>query len=406
MICVIPADKISGMQDFKGKRVTVFGLGRFGGGIHVSRWLCQQGAHVLVTDKDPADKLADSVKQLDGLPIQFRLGEHRKEDFTSTDLLVISPAIAPSNEYLIAAQRASVPVTLEIRLFIERCPATIIGGDATKGKSTTTAMLGAMLRQKHTTHVGGNLGDHCCRICRRSRAGDLVVLELSSYMLEHLAPLQWSPHVAVVGMIGRDHLEWHGGEESYVNAKQNLVRFQKPADHAILMEDCPGACGFADHTRSRVVRFNANSSDRFYPANCRQSQSVKCPRRLHRREKSFGIHLGRCAESDGDVQPSAPPAPTRPREQWHPMDQRFHRHHFPKAAVVARQSYPRGKVIQIIGGYDKKLEMRPMCQTLARECKAILTIGDLGPTLAAMIRHTPNRSAGTYRMQQPPPRRR
>lgn len=146
------------MDDLKNKRITVAGLGRFGGGISVARWLCAQGATVLVTDKDPADKLADSVKQLDGLDIQFVLGEHRIGDFTSCDLVVTSPAIPPSSEFIVAAKDAGVSVTTEIRLFIERCPAKIIGITATKGKSTTTALLGRMLATQFKTWVGGNIG--------------------------------------------------------------------------------------------------------------------------------------------------------------------------------------------------------------------------------------------------------
>src|SRR5260221_10238410 len=95
------ADKISTtMSDLKNQRVTVMGLGRFGGGIAVARWLVGQGANVLVTDKDPADKLAESVGQLAGLPIQFRLGEHREEDFRSAELIVASPALPLNNAYL------------------------------------------------------------------------------------------------------------------------------------------------------------------------------------------------------------------------------------------------------------------------------------------------------------------
>src|SRR6478609_1414766 len=99
------------MHDVKGKRVTVFGLGHFGGGINVSRWLCQQGARVLVTDKQTREDLKDSVAQLNGLPIEFRLGEHREEDFASADLVVISPAIPPNNALLAATRKAGVPVT-------------------------------------------------------------------------------------------------------------------------------------------------------------------------------------------------------------------------------------------------------------------------------------------------------
>src|SRR3954468_2819608 len=87
------------MTDVRNKRVTVAGLGRFGGGIAVTRWLVEQGAaRVLVTDKDPANKLAESVKKLDGLPVEFRLGEHREEDFAGADLVVTSPALPPTNK--------------------------------------------------------------------------------------------------------------------------------------------------------------------------------------------------------------------------------------------------------------------------------------------------------------------
>src|SRR5689334_324633 len=108
------------MAPVHNKRVTVAGLGRFGGGIAVSKWLVEQGAKVLVTDRDPADKLADSVKKLEGLPIEFRLGEHREEDFANADLVVASPAFPLNNQFLKAAREAGVPVTTEIRLFVER----------------------------------------------------------------------------------------------------------------------------------------------------------------------------------------------------------------------------------------------------------------------------------------------
>src|SRR5690349_724977 len=131
------------MADLQNMRVTVAGLGRFGGQIAAAKWLVAQGAKVLVTDRSPAEKLAASVKELHGLPIEFRLGEHRESDFTSADLIVASPAIPPHNVYLAAARSAGVPITTEIRLFLERCPAQrIVGVTGTKGKSTTTSLLG------------------------------------------------------------------------------------------------------------------------------------------------------------------------------------------------------------------------------------------------------------------------
>jgi UDP-N-acetylmuramoylalanine--D-glutamate ligase len=379
------------MQEVRNKRVTVFGLGHFGGGINVSRWLAANGSHVLVTDKESPEKLADSVQQLAGLPIEYRLGEHRAEDFTSADLVVISPAIPPSNEYLIAAKNAGVPITLEIQLFIERCPAKIVGVTATKGKSTTTAMLGAMLRQKHTTYIGGNLGGSLLFDLPKIKADDCVVLELSSYMLEHLKPMKWSPHVAVVGMIGRDHLAWHGSEDAYVDAKKNIVRFQTENDFAILNEENPAACGFANQTRAKVIHFGTKGR-RPFDLPIAGAHNQLNAQGAFAAANVFGI-------SWDDAQ--------RAMHQFQGLPHRLQLVHesngvkwindsiatIPEAAVVAMQSYPAGKVIQIVGGYDKQLDMRAMCETLAKQCKAILTIGALGPKLAEMIRETANRTA-------------
>ena len=97
---------LSVMLDLKNKRVTVAGLGHFGGGIAAARWLVGQGARVLVTDLAPAEKLRDSVAQLEGVEVEYRLGGHRPEDFTQCDLVVASPAIPPESEYLAAARAA------------------------------------------------------------------------------------------------------------------------------------------------------------------------------------------------------------------------------------------------------------------------------------------------------------
>src|ERR1039458_1154371 len=165
------------MTEVRDKRVTVAGLGRFGGGIAVARWLVEQGAgHVLVSDYAPAEALVDSIKQLEGLDIEFHLGaEQRAEDFTGADLVVASPAIAPTNALLQAARGAGVEVTTEIRLFVERCPARVLGVTGTKGKSTTTEMLGRMLSRRYRTWVGGNIGKSLLPELARIEKSDLVV---------------------------------------------------------------------------------------------------------------------------------------------------------------------------------------------------------------------------------------
>ena len=222
---------------FDGARVTVLGLGRFGGGIAAARWLCDQGAIVTVSDRDALDKLQDSVAQLAGLPITFHLGEQPTTDFTDADLVVTSPAVKPTSPLLRLAQDAGVAVTTEICLFIERCPGRVFGVTGTKGKSTTAALLGRMLASQGPCFLGGNIGKSLLFDLPKIDASTPVVLELSSYMLHWLGLQQWSPQTAVVTMLGRDHLDWHGDADAYLDAKRNITRYQKPGDLLVRRDD-------------------------------------------------------------------------------------------------------------------------------------------------------------------------
>jgi UDP-N-acetylmuramoylalanine--D-glutamate ligase len=372
------------MLDLRNKRVTVQGLGRFGGGIAVARWLAGQGARVLVTDKDPAEKLADSVKQLAGVPIEFRLGEHREDDFRNTDVVVASPAVPLNNQYLAAARSAGVPITTEIRLFVERLRAgRVVGVTGTKGKSTTTSMLAAMLGRKHKTWVGGNIGKSLLEDLPNIAEGDVVVLELSSFMLEHLRPMRWSPHVAVVTMVAQDHLDWHGSLEAYVDAKRVLLAFQKPTDFAVLNETDPGC---------RAIARSATAQVRFYGKDVARPFNLKLPG-IHNQVNAQGAFtaascLGVTWEDAQAALDGYKSLPHRLELVHEERGVRFYNDSIatiPEAALAALHSFPAGRVIQIIGGRQKDLPLDAMCQELARRAKGVLCIGEKGPDLAEKV---------------------
>ena len=372
------------MEDLKDKRVVVAGLGKFGGQIAAAKWLVGQGACVLVTDKSPADTLASSRKELDGLAIEFRLGEHRLEDFTSADLIVASPAIPPQNGYLAAARQAGVPITTEIRLFIERCPTeNIVGVTGTKGKSTTTALLGRMLATKFATHIGGNIGKPLLLDLERIKRDDVVVLELSSFMLEYLRDLQWSPHVAVVTMLSADHLDWHGSAEAYLDAKKLIVKYQKPGDIAVLAEGAERTAELRTLTRARVVTFSTDGNDQFQlnvpgwhnQFNCQAAWTAA---------RELGVTFD-------DAQRAVHDFPGLPHRL-----QLVHEHGgvrwfndsiatIPQAAIAALDSFPRRTVLQIVGGSDKGLDFTDMAAALGARAKAVFCIGQTGPQIAALM---------------------
>ncbi|MGD0463498.1 MAG: UDP-N-acetylmuramoyl-L-alanine--D-glutamate ligase [Tepidisphaeraceae bacterium] len=384
------------LESLSGKRVTVAGLGRFGGGIAVTRWLCSQGASVLVTDLDSAENLADSLRQLEGLAIEFRLGEHREDDFTSADLVVASPAIPPQNPFVQAASAAGKTVTTEIRLFIERCRGKIIGVTGTKGKSTTTAMLGKILAATGKTWVGGNIGKSLLADLDKIAETDRVVLELSSYMLEHLRDLSWSPHVAVVTMISQDHLPWHGSLEAYLDAKRNIVRFQQSGDFAVLNEEDAGAAGFARLTAGKIILYGTKNRGRFkllVPGAHNQLNAQGA----FTAASIFGADFAQAQQALADFTG----LPHRLQLVHESAGVRYFNDSIatiPEAAIAALLSFPSRKVIQIVGGYGKDLAIQAMCAALLERAKAVLCIGATGGKIADELEQSVSPiAAATYR---------
>ncbi len=224
-------------MNLTGKRVLVMGLGLFGGGVGVVRFLVREGAVVTVTDLRSERELTASVRALDGLPVAFRLGGHEEADFRNADLIVANPAVPRSSRFLQVAESAGVPITSEICLFVGRCPAPAIGVTGSSGKTTTTSLLGDMLKRKdERTLIGGNIGGslldaldilHC-------DAAIPVVLELSSFQLDRLGDLPWSPHIAVLTNFAANHLDVHGSLKAYRKAKQQIVAHQSRGDWAVV----------------------------------------------------------------------------------------------------------------------------------------------------------------------------
>jgi len=162
---------------YRNKRVTVMGLGKFGGGVGAARFLVEQGALVTVTDSKPAESLVHSLDELNGYDIIRHLGGHDLADFTDTDLVVASPAVPRESPFLDAARNAGVELMTEIGLFVRHCPAHICGITGSNGKTTTVSMTGAILEAaKKRYWVGGNIGGSLLASLPDITAEDSVVL--------------------------------------------------------------------------------------------------------------------------------------------------------------------------------------------------------------------------------------
>ncbi len=384
------------MDDFTGRRITVMGLGRFGGGIGVTRWLCSQGAQVLATDLAGEEELVESVELLRPLieagQVELRLGGHQEADFTGADLVIANPAVPRpwENRYLNAARSAGVPITTEIELLVHRLPNRdrTIGVTGSVGKSTTTAMIHHVLsRLTPPAHLGGNFGGSL--LCSLEQIGpeDWVILELSSAMLHWIDA--WSPHVAVVTNVRANHLDWHGDFEHYRRSKLRLFQWQRPGDVAIFSES-PADLGVLQTppgVREIVVGEGATRGW----AEAGAEAGLRVLGRHNRINAATAVTTCVALEQSA-LTPQAcwaaletfPGLPHRLQFVAEANGVAFYndsKSTTPEATAMALSAFDDPSRVHLIaGGYDKGLDLKPLSEA-ARACAALYTIGQVGPTL-------------------------
>jgi UDP-N-acetylmuramoylalanine--D-glutamate ligase len=369
-----------------GRRVTVIGLGRFGGGVGVTRWLAGQGAIVTVTDQADADSLAGSVEQLAGLDVTLHLGGHEEADFLDADLLIVNPAVPKTMDLLARAIAAGVPYTTEINLFLERCDARIIGVTGSVGKSTTTAMIGAICRERFTTHVGGNIGVSLLDRLDSIGPDDIVVLELSSFQLEDLPLVGVSPRVAVVTNLQPNHLDRHGTTRAYEEAKKNIIRYQGPDDVLVINGEDADLAPWADEAPGKVVRYTGRDEPfgLVIPGEHNQINAQAA----FAAASQIGIDRVTAAQALAEFcgLPHRLQLVATVDQVSYFNDSKCTT---PAGAMMALKSFDPGTVIAIVGGYDKGHDFTDLAAVLAARAKAIITLGATAQLIAACLAARP-----------------
>jgi len=235
--------------DFTGRRVTVMGLGRFGGGIGAVQFLLRHGAAVTVTDLKSREELRDSLAHIDTDRLEaLHLGGHCEKDFHAADLIVVNPAVRRDHPLLQIAAGAGIPLSSEMNLFWQHRRGPVIGVTGSNGKSTTAAMIHSILQAAGwNVHLGGNLGGSLLPRVDDIAADEWSVLELSSFQLHDLDRIPSSPEVAVVTNFAPNHLNWHGSLDEYRRAKQTILRWQPPTGIAVLNADDADVASWPHH---------------------------------------------------------------------------------------------------------------------------------------------------------------
>ena len=222
-------------RKLENKKIALLGFGVEGESS--ASYLVSKNAKVVVFD--PRDKIDSDSKTIDHLEqegVEFIFGRY-PENFSDFDLVLRSPGIKLSSSIIQKALNEGKVVTSQTQLFFDLCPAPIIGVTGTKGKGTTSTLIYEMLKKEgFTAFLGGNIGTPPFTFLDSLTPESKVVLEMSSFQLQDL---HTSPHIAVMLMTVPEHMDYHENMEEYIEAKRNILRFQKPEDVTILNVDFP-----------------------------------------------------------------------------------------------------------------------------------------------------------------------
>ncbi|MCX5751448.1 MAG: UDP-N-acetylmuramoyl-L-alanine--D-glutamate ligase [Candidatus Saganbacteria bacterium] len=223
------------MFDLRDKKVTVFGLGK--SGIAAAKRLVNLGAKVFVTDEFAATRFDQVVlAELTGLGVEIELEGHTEKTVDEADLIILSPGVHLDLVLLEEARRKSIPVISEIELAYNLLTKPIIAITGTNGKTTTTTLIGALLKEHgYRVEVVGNIGTPLISV--HDQDLDYIVTEVSSYQLEGI--VDFRPYISLILNITPDHLERHKTMHAYASSKANVFKNQKQGDFLVYNLDQP-----------------------------------------------------------------------------------------------------------------------------------------------------------------------
>ena len=232
------------------RRVVVVGAAR--SGIAAAELLARRGARVTLTEMRGT---FDGADRLRAAGVELELGGHTRDTFAAADLLVVSPGVPLDQDAFDAARERNVEIIGELELASRWIQGPLIAITGTKGKSTTTTLVGRMLSAAGTkVLVGGNIGVPLSAQVEASTPDTVHVVETSSFQLETTATFH--PWIAVWLNVADDHLDRHPTIESYVSAKARIFANQTADDWAVVNADDATVMDRVAGTAAQPVQFS------------------------------------------------------------------------------------------------------------------------------------------------------
>lgn len=240
-------------MDLKGKKVLVVGLARTG--IATAKFLKAKGSLVTATEVKPKEEMKEAVQALKGMDISTEWGGHQTETFLKQDIIVVSPGVDLNIEPIQKAIKQGVRVVSEIELAYHFIHAPIIAVTGTNGKTTTTLLVGEMLKEDgRKVGVGGNVGEPLILFADGKDRWEVLVVEISSFQLEAIKDFR--PRISVLLNITEDHLDRYPRYDDYIEAKVRIFANQNSGDLAVLNRDDPIVMQFREKVKAKKVLFS------------------------------------------------------------------------------------------------------------------------------------------------------
>jgi UDP-N-acetylmuramoylalanine--D-glutamate ligase len=370
-----------------GERALVVGLGL--SGLAVARFLSQAGVGVRVCDLRPAELLEEFAAALPD-EVELRPGGYGDEVLEGCQAVFASPGVPWDAPLLERARELGLPVSSEVDLFFRLCPAPIVGVSGTNGKTTTTALVGDVLRRgTRPVLVGGNIGETVLDRLPEVTPGHWVVLELSSFQLESIDRPR--PRIGVVLNITPDHLDRHGSFEHYLDAKARILEFQGPEDHAVLNGADPACRRLAGRTAAHIVWFDQHLPEPRMPVPGRHNlENAKAAAAVGRLAGLEDRDIEAAISAFGGVEHRLELVGEWGGVRWYNDSKATN----PEAARVGLAAFADQPVVLIAGGYGSGFELDDWLAEVRQGTAAVVLLGASAELLADRLQgHRVERAA-------------
>jgi UDP-N-acetylmuramoylalanine--D-glutamate ligase len=400
---------MAGEHDFKGKQVTVVGLGIEG--VDLVRFLHAQGARITVSDAKPAERLRPRLEQIANIPVRLSLGANDPQDLLAADAVFLSQSVRLDLAGLAEVRQRGTPISSMFKLFLELCPGPVAGITGSSGKTTTTALVGEMFRCDGRPHlVGGNIGVAMLSHLATLTPDTWVVLEVSHTQLQLLP--ERSPNVACLLNITPNHLDRFSWDE-YRRLKADILRCQKSGDHAVLGYDDSETRALAKQAPAEVLYFSLASDIPGDGAFLRDGWVVS--RRRGREKRLFPIESLRlpgrhnwanavAAAAVASVCGLSPQAIARAAAEFQGLPHRLEFVHqiggvayyndsiatTPERTLAALRSFSQ-PLLLLLGGREKHLPLEKLAEEACRRCRAVIFFGESAPVLEEALQRAADR---------------